>query len=162
MRPFCALLVVALLAVCGRGAIAAELRMGPTRIAQGLPLGDSVVVTVDVVTQNRSFPWADRMWGSERGYPVTRHVSDLRIRWGRRKVDVWLSAYADLGDPRSIKFVEVKKGISLQIQGGETATDYEAQFFVENGVLVHRRVSLGELPEQSWEKTRYSGPVIEK
>jgi hypothetical protein len=154
-------LVVAMLGavVLVQSAAGAELRMGEVRIAQSLGKKDSVVVVVTVASQDTSSVWSGRMWGGEQSEPTARHVAEIKIAWTDSAVWVPLSAYADLGDPRSIEFVEAAKGISFTVRGGDTSTYYAAQFFVERGVLKRRRVSLAEFPDEIWQETTYSGPV---
>ena len=154
-----AMVLVAGSLMLGQAALAETLVVGPSRIAQPIAGRDSIEVIVDVTLQDRSAEWADRMWGTDEGFRLTRHVGTLTIRWAKSEVFVPLSAYADLGQPESVEFVRVGKGASFVIRGGETSTGYSAQFFVEKGILVRRRVSLGEFKDEVWEETRYSGPV---
>ena len=146
-------------AVLIRSGWAAELTLGGVRIAQALSKKDSVVVVVQVDRQDTTSVWSGRMWGGEEWSPVARHIGELKIAWADSAVWVPLSAYADLGDPRSVEFVKASKGISFVVRGGDTSTYYAARFFVERGVLKRRRVSLAEFPDEIWQETTYSGPV---
>lgn len=158
MKKFVALATVSVaLFACGPS-LAANLRLGPAQVTKTLRSGETVQVIVVVGLQEPASPWAERMWGSDEGSPTTRHVIDLRIVWADSVVWVPLSAYADLGQPQSLEFGKAAKGVCFIVRGGETATGYEASFFVDKGVLVRRRVHDGEFHE-FFEETHYSGPV---
>jgi hypothetical protein len=158
MSRFVALATPAIALLWGGLCLAADLRLGPAQVTKTLRSGKQVHVTVVVGLQEQTALWANRMWGSEEAFPVTRHVTDLRIVWADSVVWIPLSAYSDLGQPESVEFVKATNGVSFSVRGGETATGYEAQFFLDRGVLVRRRVRSSEMPEFS-EETKYSGPV---
>ena len=152
------LAVMLLGSLASSASVAADLRLGTNRVSTTARTGKKLTVTLVVASQDKSTGWAARMWGADEDHGATLHVDSLGITSGGLSVDVPLSAYSDLGNPRSVEFVPSPRRICFVVRGGETSTDYTAKFFIEGSVLTRRRVSLGELPE-FWEEARYSGPA---
>ena len=141
-----------------RASATEDLILGPVSMMRVLSRGDTLRVTVTVVLQDTSVLWANRMWGGGEEDRLTRHVGTIEVTRHGKQVWIPLSAYADLGQPRTLDFLSVTQGLGFVIRGGETGTGYEARFYLKKGALSRRRVELGELRDDVWEETRYSPP----
>jgi hypothetical protein len=106
---------------------------------------------VRLVASPRSSSWPYSksvwMWGSE-DEPPKRIVVDLTIQCEDRLVRFPFSSYADLAEPRSIRFAPGTADSVLLISGGHTATSYIAEFTLRDGELLKRKVWLKEFPER--------------
>lgn len=101
------------------------------------------------------------MWGADQECPH-QAITSLRVEWGRQKLFLPVSAYADLAGARWIEVNPDKQGFSIRIAGGDAATSYRAVLEFggdptrETGALRRREVRSGEFPDDAWEETRYS------
>lgn len=95
-------------------------------------------------------------WGGEDLAPPRTVVYQLSVTESGDDVFVPLSAFADLGNPRTMEVKATRRGFDLAITGGDAATSYRAALTFEQRNLVSRTVRHGEFPEVAWEETRYS------
>lgn len=95
-------------------------------------------------------------WGAENACP-RNIISALEINISGESAFVPLSAFADLGNPRTVK-IESRRGkgqFAVVLTGGDAATSYSVMLEFRGNLLSERVVRHGEFPEQSWEKTIY-------
>lgn len=117
----------------------------------------SVRVTVtsspESQTCNAATSWR---WGAE-GICPKSFVGALEVKLGGMPLFVPLSAFADLGNPRtvSIELHKEKGRFAVVLTGGDAANSYSATLDFKDGHLNERVVRHGEFPEESWEKTIY-------
>lgn len=94
-------------------------------------------------------------WGAENSCPKST-VSALEISVDGVAVFMPVSAFLDLGNPRSVRIDPSREGQSLiTIVGGDAATSYAATLQLGGHVLAERVVRHGEFPDESFEKTVY-------
>lgn len=95
-------------------------------------------------------------WGAEGACPSYSSES-LTVIVGVQQIYIPLSAFIDLGDPRSIQLEPRKKKgrFAITIRGGDAATSYTATLELDKNQVLERVVRHGEFPSQSWEKTTY-------
>jgi hypothetical protein len=95
-------------------------------------------------------------WGAENTCPRT-YVCALKINSRGEALFVPLSAFADLGNPRTVHIEprEGKGSFAVILIGGEAATSYSARLEFNNDLLRVREVHHGEFPSEAWEKTHY-------
>lgn len=94
-------------------------------------------------------------WGSEFSAPRTS-VGLIELYKDKERLFVPISAYIDLGNPKSAYVEPFGKGFRVVISGGEAATSYTATLVFEGGVIRSRKVVHGEFPDSAWEETVYS------
>lgn len=154
---------VLLALLCFSHALAAEsadLIVGPASILRVISGRDSMRVTVTVGLQDTSAAWANRMWGGDEEYRLTRHVDRIEVWLQGQPVTIPLSAYADLGQPEKLEFLPRERGVGFVIRGGAEGTGYEARFWFKNRMLTRRRVELSEFRDAIWEETKYSPAFV--
>lgn len=117
-----------------------------------------LTATVAVRQVNADEPFAGDMWGGDAAGPVGTAVAELAVLSDTTAIWIPLSAFVDLGDPRTIALQRKGRGVLLLLNGGETGTSYLAQFYIERDVLRWRRVNHREMPD-AWEETRYGGKL---
>jgi hypothetical protein len=83
-------------------------------------------------------------------------MGQLDVYLGVNRVFVPISAYSDLGNPRSSTIETADKGFQIVVRGGDAATSYKATLVFEGGLLRSRKVVNGEFPDEAWEETIYS------
>ncbi len=95
-------------------------------------------------------------WGAEGNCP-SYLAESMIVTVGEHPIYIPLSAFIDLGDPRSVQLEpRRRKGrFAIVIRGGDAATSYEATLELDKSQVLERVVRHGEFPEQSWEKTTY-------
>jgi hypothetical protein len=99
---------------------------------------------------------ASWIWGAENTCPDTV-VGALEVKVAGEPIFVPLSAFADLGNPRSVR-IESRKGkgrFAIILTGGDAATSYSATLEFRDNLLSERVVRSGEFPDQAWGKTLY-------
>lgn len=116
-------------------------------------------VRVSVVNLEESQPCkaaASWRWGAENRCPKTL-ISAFEVKADDKSIFVPISAFADLGNPRTVRIEPGKdKGnFAVVIVGGDAATSYSARLEFKNNFLAKRLVKHGEFPEESWEETIY-------
>ncbi|MEW6108482.1 MAG: hypothetical protein AB1632_04830 [Nitrospirota bacterium] len=81
----------------------------------------------------------------------------MEVKVGGESIFIPLSAFADLGNPRSVNIESGKRKnrFAVVLNGGDAATSYTARFDFRDNILSERVVRHGEFPDQSWEKTTY-------
>ncbi len=95
-------------------------------------------------------------WGAENTCP-RNIINALEIKDSGKSVFIPLSAFADLGNPRTVR-IESRKGndqFAVVLIGGDAATSYSATLEFRDSLLIERVVRHGEFPDESWEKTSY-------
>lgn len=118
-----------------------------------------VRVTVEVTYLPKSQPCkaaSSWRWGAENTCP-NAVVGALVVKVSGMPAFVPLSAFADLGNPRTVR-IESRKGkgrFAVVLIGGDAATSYTATLEFRNNLLSERIVRHGEFPAESFEKTRY-------
>lgn len=119
--------------------------------------GSRIEVTAKLLKTDAGFPFrAGWLWGSEDTAPASV-ISELAVMVDGTHLFVPLSAFVDLGDPRTIKVDRGDQQFTVVIKGGDAAASYTATLtFSDSKVLMRRRVEHGEFPEQAWEETRYT------
>ncbi len=95
-------------------------------------------------------------WGAENACPRTI-IGSVTIKAFGKSLFVPLSAFADLGNPRTVKIESRKEKESFVVilAGGDAATSYSAMLEFRNNLLSERVVRHGEFPDEAWEKTIY-------
>lgn len=118
------------------------------------------VVRVAVLTQNTPADFVHAHsygWGGDDLTPPRWIVGGIKITRGKEQLYVPLSAYADLGEPRSLVAEPGKDGsFTLTLKGGDAGGSYSARLEFNNGELASRKVSSGEFPKDAWEETHYT------
>lgn len=94
-------------------------------------------------------------WGGEDIEPPQSMVSQLVVTVKGDDVFVPLSAYADLGSPRTIEIRTTSRGFELVVNGGDASSAYRALLVFEGRLLTRRKVQHREFPREAWEETRY-------
>ena len=94
-------------------------------------------------------------WGGEDVEPPRALVSQLTVVVGGQDVFVPLSAFADLGNPRTVEVKVTRRGFDLIISGGDASASYRALLTFEGRTLARRKVQHGEFPNEAWEETQY-------
>jgi hypothetical protein len=132
---------------------------GSTELTYKAPSGNILRVEIWQTKWDLSFPYKSALlWGGDVGEPVQFVLSSIQISQNERAVFVPLSAYSDLGDVKFASLEPTNEGFVLHLHGGNTATSYDVAFIFSHGYLRTRTVRLRELPNERWEKTRYSFP----
>ena len=155
--------VVLLLIGNPTGATAAETLVaikseGITELTCKTPNGNTVQIEISQAKLDlSSFLYRDALlWGGDvNELPQTVLIS-IHITQNRKALFVPLSAYSDLGDVKFASVDPTKKGFTVHVHGGGTATGYDATFSFSQGFLTTRTVRNREFPDESWEKTQYS------
>lgn len=95
-------------------------------------------------------------WGTEQSCP-SRKIGSIEMSFNGRSVFIPYSAFADLGNPTTIRLRQEAKSLryAISIRGGDAATSYECVLRLKGGVLQERNVKSGEFPDDAWEKTTY-------
>lgn len=95
-------------------------------------------------------------WGAEQSCPM-RKIGSIKISFKGRSVFIPYSAFADLGNPKTIGLRQEAKGsnYTITIHGGDAATSYECVLKIKGSVLQEKHVMSGEFPDKAWEKTSY-------
>ena len=160
-----------LLSLCvGLAAVAGSAQVGTHRgrvAASTVSGGKRVEVVASVDTLGDEDPMRRQVWGCDdcgeqnESFARTTRVVGLDVRDEGSRLLVPLSGYADLGNPRAIKFRRYAKGLIFTIEGGDTTIGhgYEASFFIEAGAIVRRRVVSTVFPNDVWEETRWARPA---
>jgi hypothetical protein len=119
--------------------------------------GTSVRVVIQKITIASDYPFKSGFnWGGgDTELPKTL-VSSVQVWIGNEKIFVPLSAYSDLGNPRTASLKKTRKGFEIKIGGGDAAGAYSASLLIENSSIRRRKVVSGEFPDQVWEETIYS------
>ena len=95
-------------------------------------------------------------WGSEGKCPLS-YVGYMEVSRGEVSVFVPMSAFSDLGTPRSVSIRKRgRASAEIVVNGGDAALSYQATFVIRAERLVERRVRSGEFPASAWERTTYS------
>jgi hypothetical protein len=95
-------------------------------------------------------------WGAENTCPQSV-IGALEIKVRGKAVYVPLSAFADLGNPRTVR-IEPREGkdrFAVILKGGDAATSYSAILVFQGNLLSERIVRSNEFPNDSWERTIY-------
>jgi hypothetical protein len=113
------------------------------------------------VTDFSAFPyretslWGGYIKGSQQTVPKN-FISSMQIWVGKNELHIPVSAFSDLGDPKTVKLIRnSKKSFEIKISGSETGEAYEAVFFFHGLHLKTRKVRHAEIPE-AWQETIYS------
>ena len=95
-------------------------------------------------------------WGAENTCPKT-FISAFQVKAGDKSIFVPISAFADLGNPRTVRIEPCKEKncFIVVVVGGDAATSYSARLEFKNNFLIKRLVRHGEFPSESWEETIY-------
>jgi hypothetical protein len=101
-------------------------------------------------------------WGAEDTCPKT-FISALEVKAGDKPIFIPISAFADLGNPRTVRIEPCKEKncFVVTIVGGDAATSYSARLEFKNNLLIKRLVRSGEFPKDSWEETIYKFNVAD-
>ena len=94
-------------------------------------------------------------WGADSQNPSLR-LESFSVKFLGQEVQIPLSAFIDLGDPKKIELRGRKDSLAVHIYGGETSTFYEAILYFYLGRLTNKKVCATEFPTESCEKTEYS------
>jgi len=118
-----------------------------------------VEVRVSVANVQESQPCkaaASWRWGAENRCPKTL-ISTLEVKADDKSIFVPISAFADLGNPRTVTIEpgKDKDRFAVVIVGGDAAISYSARLEFKNNFLTKRLVMHGEFPAESWEETIY-------
>jgi hypothetical protein len=100
-----------------------------------------------------------RRWGAENVCPK-RTIVNLTVSVAKENLFIPRSAFADLGNPRSILLKTDSKKFVLIIYGGDAATSYIGELSFSNTQIISRRVESGENKESAWEETKFSFPDL--
>ncbi len=96
----------------------------------------------------------ERWGGSE--HAATPIVTKIAIKQAGRGVGVPFSVYADLADPHEASVVKINSTtVRYVIVGSDAGGSYKCVIHVKAGLVVSRRVSDGEFPDNFFEETRY-------
>lgn len=115
----------------------------------------SACATLTTEAINRAPARKGYRWGGEDVEPPTILLSQLTVAVKGQDVFVPLSAFADLGNPRSVEVKATRRGFDVVILGGDASAAYRAHLTFEGRKLVRRRVQHAEFPKDAWEETRY-------
>jgi hypothetical protein len=115
------------------------------------------VICAILVTEpfNKTLVRKGYRWGGEDVEPPQTVVSQLTVVVGGHDVFVPLSAFADLGSPRTVEVKVTRRGFDLIIAGGDASASYRALLAFQGRELTRRKVQHGEFPKEAWEDTRY-------
>jgi hypothetical protein len=130
-----------------------------TELALTRPAATPVNVTVSLTALLSSFPYKNALlWGGDVDQLPKQVVGVVQVSEGDQVVFVPLSAYGDLGDVKFAALNATKDGFTLELHGGNTASEYDAELKFAAGYLVSRKVALREFPNERTETTRYAFP----
>lgn len=118
---------------------------------------EGVSVRITILHQSGSCLAASSwLWGAENECPKT-FIGAIEVKVNDTPVFVSLSAFADLGNPRTVQIKQSKKKdrFSVVIIGGELVNSYTASLEFRNNLLHERVVRSGEFPDEAYEKTFY-------
>lgn len=115
----------------------------------------AICATVTTEAFNKTLVKKGYRWGGEDIEPPQTVVSQLFVVVDGHDVFVPLSAFADLGSPRTVEVKVTGRGFDLIIAGGDASASYRALLTFEARELTRRRVQHGEFPKEAWEETRY-------
>lgn len=127
-------------------------------VNKGTP--DEIHVFIETVELSRGhFHEKAFMWGGDENSPPKKVIKRIEIirNYRKQKIFIPLSAYADLGNPKSISLLVLPTSrFRLVIVGGDAAGAYSAILEFKKNEILSRRVISGEFPKEVWEKTVYS------
>ena len=119
--------------------------------------GVSIRVIVQKIAPPSDYPIRGGFhWGGDDTEIPKALVISVQTWVGGDKIFILTSAYADLGDPRSVSLEATRNGCVIKIDGGDAAGSYSAILSIDNGNILRRRVISGEFPDKVWEETTYS------
>jgi hypothetical protein len=116
---------------------------------------NDICATLTTEAFNKTLVKKGYRWGGEDMEPPQTVFSQLVVVVGGHDVFVPLSAFADLGSPRTVEVKVTRRGFDLIIGGGDASASYRALLAFEGRELTRRRVQHGEFPKEAWEETRY-------
>ena len=145
-------------AVVAQAEVRDAIRPGVTTLTDRSPKGTEVRASVTVDRLDKRNSGLHGYWGVDEGVPASV-VTALTIRVGKDTVDVPFTAWADLGEPRSLRLTVGAQGATLILEGGETSTHYVASWVVLNRMLYKRRVEMSAA--DVWEETVYSWNTLD-
>lgn len=114
-----------------------------------------VCATLKTEPVNKTLDRKGYRWGGEDVEPPKALVSQLTVVVDGWDVFVPLSAFADLGNPRTVEVKVTRLGFHLVILGGDASASYRVLLAFEGRKLASRKVQHGEFPNEAWEETRY-------
>jgi hypothetical protein len=119
-------------------------------------LGREFKATIRSIPTPIEFPYKHGFrWGAETSKPE-RIIQSAEVRRSNSVIFVPLSAFADLGNPDSIRLEMDRKGFRILITGGDASTAYEATLTFNDDFVVRRKVASLSFPRTAWEETVYS------
>jgi hypothetical protein len=130
-----------------------------TELSLSRPATAPVHVTLSLTALGSSFPYKNALlWGGDVDQLPQQIVGAVQVSEGSQVVFVPLSAYSDLGDVKSAALNPTEKGFTLELHGGNTASEYDAELKFVAGYLVSRKVALRAFPNQRTERATYAFP----
>lgn len=138
----------------GAAATATAIPGAPTRV-EACSVTKAICVNLATERINSTPVRKGYRWGGEDIEPPQSLVSQLTVAAHGGDVFVPLSAFADLGSPRTVEVRPTRKGFDVIVTGGDASAAYRAHLVFEGGVLTRRKVQHGEFPSEAWEDTRY-------
>ncbi len=115
--------------------------------------GKPVSVRITLRHPNATDKTEDNDWWGAFDKVPDRIISKVEIKVGSEAVELFRSAYADLGDVRQVDIKNARDHFTLIIHGGETGTGYTAELLFKDGYMVSRQVTHNEMGLE--EKTEY-------
>lgn len=159
LRPYLWLLLSVLLTCVAAPSYGAsgEFLEGRAELSATARDGASIRVVVQKMTIPLDYPIKGGFyWGGDEDEMPKALVVSVQAWVGNDKIFIPVSAYSDLGDPRSVSLKLIKTGFVLKISGGDAAGSYNATLSIEKGNIRRRKVVSGEFPDNVWEETIYS------
>jgi hypothetical protein len=144
-------LILLILVTSGR-ASSFTLEKDDTQLDADLADGNHIKLEVKTRTTPDCFVYAHSYdWGGNPSAGTPRIVYESGTR-----TYVPLSAYADLGDPRSASLsISGADTFTLTIIGGGTGDAYTATFWFRDGNITRKTIVSSEFPDEVWEQTTY-------
>jgi hypothetical protein len=130
-----------------------------TKLSLTGPGMEPIHVTLSLTALGSSYPYKSALlWGGDVDELPKQIVAAVQVSEGGQVVFVPLSAYGDLGDVKSADLKPSEKGFTLELHGGNTASEYDAELKFAAGYLVSRKVILRAFPNQRTETATYMFP----
>ena len=157
--PRCAFaLLFALFYVAPSFAVVTSLEDGSAEASLSFGASDSVSISVETIEIPNGYAYSKAyMWGGDETSPPKTIIKAITVLRNDQTVFIPLSAYVDLGNPRTIALEKLPaRGFRLTIRGGDAAGSYSAMLDFKKAEISRRKVVSGEFPKEVWEETTFS------
>jgi hypothetical protein len=157
VRLICLTIVIILLICSNSFAKSTKFINGIAQIDGYLRNNELIKIIVSTSKYTSNYPYnGGLMWGADEYEKPRFVITDVKVLIGTTKLFVPLSAFCDLADPSKITLNINNNSFSLIIYGGDAGGSYMAEIVFGKQEIKSRKVTHGEFPDETWEKTEYS------